>query len=272
MIDKPGNAPPLVLNLAKRIASETGFHDVLRRSGTDQRITVPWLRRRLNISPRDPVGWVDLAREYTILGKFRRAERAIVVALQMAPANRFVLRSAVRFFVHRGEPDRALSILRKAPSISGDPWLLGPEVSVVFMAGKSPQLTKVGRRALGSQNFSNLEVSELAASLATLEFRAGSTRVARRLFRQAIREPTENMIAQLRWASDHHIGLDVATTLLDVPRTFEAAARVVFVSGGDRASSSRRTHRSEPTSDYFLGPRVSGKTTQSPQEDRHGCS
>jgi tetratricopeptide (TPR) repeat protein len=50
----------------------------------------------------------------------------------------------------------------------------------------------------------------LASALATLELEAGNVRKARKLFRHSLVQPTENAIAQARWASDHAKHLELA--------------------------------------------------------------
>src|SRR5260370_17589593 len=72
-------------------------------------------RRSLREQPWNPIRLVDLAREYSTLGQQEPAERALVRAVALAPDNRFVLRSASRFFMHFGQPDEPPPILRPAP-------------------------------------------------------------------------------------------------------------------------------------------------------------
>ena len=48
----------------------------------------------------NPIVWVELARLYIMHDQVEKAERALLTALHLAPDNRFVLRSATRFFIH----------------------------------------------------------------------------------------------------------------------------------------------------------------------------
>jgi tetratricopeptide (TPR) repeat protein len=59
----------------------------------------------------------------------------------------------------------------------------------------------------------------------------GKTKNARQLFRQSLRGPNENSIAQVEWANRQIGGLEINKELLTVPRSFEASANVNLVAG-----------------------------------------
>jgi hypothetical protein len=99
LVTEGSDAVPLVQAqaalLLKRVGlgSEIPHHIKLQAGGS----TALW-RRRTQVYPQNALGWVELALSYTIDEHFDRAERALLVALQLAPNNRHVLRSASRFF------------------------------------------------------------------------------------------------------------------------------------------------------------------------------
>lgn len=174
---------------------------------------VKLLRRDVRKYPHDPFRWVDLARAYLSLGKAERAERAMHAALGLAPAHRFVLRSAVRLFVHLGLsrpelPEEALRRLRRCPATMHDPWLQAAEIAVGMVLGKPPRSVKIARAMLASETFSRFDTSELAATVGSLEMKSGSLRAARKLFTLALRAPTENAVAQAAWSA-HRDRLDI---------------------------------------------------------------
>jgi tetratricopeptide (TPR) repeat protein len=108
------------------------------------------IRNRLIREPRNAVLWVDLSRLYEILGCRERAERAIRIALALYPHNRFVLRSAVRLFVHQDRIRQAHRVLRRASSIAHDPWLIAVDI-VLSSILSSPQIhAKRGRAMLSA--------------------------------------------------------------------------------------------------------------------------
>lgn len=174
--------------------------------------------------PANSVSWVDLALYYTILGKSERAERALRTAIQLDPQNRFVVRSAARFYIHQGRPDHAHWLISRAESTASDSWLQAAEIAVASAAGLKPRTTKNAFRMLSDESRSPRQVSELASALATLEFENGNHVAARRLFRKALSAPTENSVAQAEWASKHLGSLNVQVNHYNVPRLFEARA------------------------------------------------
>jgi tetratricopeptide (TPR) repeat protein len=191
-------------------------------SNADLRRTAGRLKARLRDAPRNPPLWVDLARAYTLLGQPEPAVRAMRTALALAPDNRFVLRSAARLFLHLEDPERAYSLLRTAEATRHDPWLLAAEIAVASATERTPRFIKDGERMLVEIESAPLHISELASAIGTIELAGGRLRRARRLFREALRLPTDNALAQAQWAVTNQIGLVLTTNDLDRPRSFEA--------------------------------------------------
>ena len=54
--------------------------------------------------------------------------------------------------------------------------------------------------------------------------RAGNAKIARKLFREALVQPTENAVAQVSWAAEHLPAFDIDPAVFSVPRSFEAKA------------------------------------------------
>ena len=186
------------------------------------------LRRALHIEPRDPITWVELARVYAILGLGDQAKRSMVVGLQLANNNRFVLRSASRLWVHFDDPERAHHILIKADRTQHDPWLLAAEIAVGSIDGGKPKLVKIARKMLTDGRFSRSHISELASAVATLELEFGSIKKSRKLFRLALEDPTENSVAQVAWASRQHNAIRFEDQYLTLPNAFEAKSWVHY--------------------------------------------
>lgn len=188
-------------------------------------------RAQLRNAPRDPVKLVELSREYAILGSLKKAIRMMDIAVILAPANRYVLRSAARLFVHAGEIDKAHYVLKRAPSLRLDPWLLAAEIAVASMEDHTSDNVRTGIRKMDDANYSPLDVSELASAIATLEMKNANYKAARKLFKQALSKPTENSIAQAEWASRSMQNLKVEVLEFDVPRKYEALAWSHFKQG-----------------------------------------
>lgn len=197
----------------------------------DPRTIIHQLRRLLLSQPRNALMWVDLGLAYTIVGAQEKAERAIRTALSLQPDNRFVLRSASRFYVHRGDLRTAHCLLAHSPATSTDPWLVAAEIAVSTAGHFSPRLAKRGSEFLQGATVPPHGTTELASALATLELEAGKHRVARKLFRVSLLDPTENSVAQAEWASPIVGGLSVDPNGIVAPRLFEARAWSGFAKG-----------------------------------------
>ena len=167
-----------------------------------------------------------MAHEYTVLGNFERAVDAIEMALRLAGSNRFVLRCPSRFYIHSGDPARGHRLLSGNDMTAHDPWLLAAEIAAAAAARRTSRLIRRARRWVDSEKTVPLHVSELAGALATLNFEAGTTKLARKLLRRSLNTPTENAIAQAAWMERHFIGIQIESSLL--ARSHEAKAWATF--------------------------------------------
>jgi hypothetical protein len=149
----------------------------------------------------NPIIWVELARLYVIHGQEGKAENAILTALHLAPDNRFVLRSATRFFIHTEQFEKALFYLRKSNSLKNDPWLISAHVATSSIMDRFSPLIKDGERLVFSNEFSPFELTELCSSLGTLEFNDGSFKKAKQFFNKSMINPNDNSLAQIEWVS-----------------------------------------------------------------------
>jgi Tfp pilus assembly protein PilF len=189
-----------------------------RRAGERIRI----FRAVLRAEPRNALRWIDLGREYLATGKDDSARNAVAIALQLAPKNRFVLRSAVHLYTHLDELDRARFLVSDR-DVLADPWLMA--VHVALAPDKGPRHLRSARLLLESSGFDPWHLGELAAGLATLELTAGRHRQGRALMRQALLAPTDNVAAQAEWAT--RLGSDEPdpSTVDRVSRPDEALSR-----------------------------------------------
>lgn len=163
-------------------------------------------------NPRDAILHVDMALAHAMLGNIAQAQRAIIVATQLAPDNRFVLRSAARFWVHVNDADRARALLLRSERTPHDPWLTAGELAISSYAGKTPRYIKSARAQLSDRRFNPFQITELAGALGTIEALDGNRKRARDHFAQSLTEPTENALAQAIWAVRSNVKIDVDTT------------------------------------------------------------
>ena len=181
-------------------------------------------REMLRDDPRNAIAWVELARAYTSLGVDSKAKRAMHMAVTLADDNRFVLRSASRLAVHVEEKQRAHELLRRTPATREDPWLLASEIAAADLNGKTSRFVKRGREMLASADFSPFHLAELATAIGSLELKAGNAKAARKLFQTALRQPTENSLAQIEWASERVSGIQIDPQQFAIPYSHEARA------------------------------------------------
>lgn len=198
---------------------------------TQSKERVKRYRKQLRDGLRNPIKFVELAREYATLGSIHKAIRAMDTAVGLGSSNRFVLRSAARLFVHTGDIERAHLVLKRAPSLRSDPWLLAAEIAVSSLREHTSSHIRLAMSQIEDANYSSFDLSELTCAIATLEMDNANSKFARKLFRRALRSPTENSVAQAVWASRSMSGLSVEVRNYDVPRKYEALAWSQFTQG-----------------------------------------
>jgi tetratricopeptide (TPR) repeat protein len=134
-------------------------------------------------------------------------------------------------FLHEHDASTALRIIRRASGAKRDPWLLAAEIAVASASEAPSLLAKIGTHRNADENVPLFARTELSSALATLEMESGKTRTARQLFRQSLKCPNENSIAQVEWANRQIGGLEIEKKALRVPKSFEASAQVGLVEG-----------------------------------------
>lgn len=149
----------------------------------------------------NPITWIELARLYSMVGQEEKAEKAINIALSLSPNNRFVLRSATRFFIHNEKFDKAFFFLRKSERTKTDPWLTSAHIATASMMERFSPLVNSGKILIASNNFSNYDLTELASTIGTLELKNGSFKNAKPFIEKAKLAPNDNSLAQLEWLS-----------------------------------------------------------------------
>ena len=158
-------------------------------------------RGRVRMYPANALAWVELSLCDLVIGKKHRAKRAMLVALQLAPTNRHVLRSACRLFLNLGDPERAYDVIRRSAATINDPWLMAAELSVAELADQRPKYLKHGRRIVADGGLMPRQITELAGAIATLEMTGGHAKKARDYFHRSVLDPTGSALAQAEWAS-----------------------------------------------------------------------
>lgn len=159
------------------------------------------LRSKLSFSPSNGFLWNDLSYAYNLIGEKEKSERAMLAALKVSNSHRLIARGASRLFMHHQDPEKALSVLKRAQGFSRDPWLLSAHVAVSQASGQESAFIATARRALDRVGIGHLHSSELGMALATQELRSGKVKRAKMMAKESSVDATENALAQAVWLS-----------------------------------------------------------------------
>ena len=178
------------------------------------------------------INWIELARLYTIHNQIYQANKCITIALNLSPENRFILRSAVRFFIHTNQEEKAIYYLKKSQSIKSDPWLISAHIASSKLIGRYSPFIKNGESIIKTNNFSPFDLTELSSSLGTLELESGSFKKSKPLIDLSLKNPNDNSLAQFEWLSkkDNRFSFN-ADFFQKVKNPFEAFAYESFQKG-----------------------------------------
>lgn len=181
------------------------------------------LKDRIRQYPYNPILYVEAARCYLLLGQINKAKRMMSIARHLGTHNRYVSRSAARFYLDIDDTEMAHDVIIRNEMVKEDPWLLASEISICLVWERHSKLIKKSDSLLGDSQFDPFSVSELASTLGTVELLDGSTKKSRNYFRQALIKPNDNSFAQAEWAKAHQIPLDITGELAkQVKRNYEA--------------------------------------------------
>lgn len=178
-------------------------------------------RSKLSIDFENPVLLMDTARELAAMRHDKAALRYVRAAVALAPTSRFVLRAAVRYYLHIGEHEIAHDLLQRSPLIGGDPWVQASEIAVATVRGRTSVLAKKTIRALSDAKKIGVDMTELASAVGTVELLSGSEKKAKALFKHALSHPNDNSLAQAEWATSK-LKLMIDEHVLQTPMSFEA--------------------------------------------------
>ncbi|MDP2759530.1 MAG: hypothetical protein Q8O64_03875 [Sideroxyarcus sp.] len=235
VLENASHAPQTLLTLAHSLLDARVVSNGVPLVGTRSNGSViAHTRALLRLNPKNPVLWSDMARHYASHGNRREAKRCMNVALQLAPNHRWMLRIATRFLVHSGEEEAAHRLLAQHPRTPKDPWLIAAELAAAQVAQRPPKFWRQGNDLIKLGGIAPLHLSELATAVGMFELEAGEAKRARRLVEKALRDPTENTLAQVSWAreSKHLKGASILDDLVrQASNAFEADFRLKILAG-----------------------------------------
>lgn len=212
---------PVPIHEAERILGRSS------RPEAETNVRIASLKRHLSEHPSDAVAWIEQARYYTILGQLERARKSVMAALHLAPTDRFVVRAAIRFFVHNKEWDTALRCAFRAYSHLEDPLILGPLLSVGTHLNMLPNKMKpIAETAFLSEDV--FLYSETLEAIGTLEARRSALARAKRFFKRAWMDPTRAVIGHSQWVLRQHLPGLADDQKIDFDQSHEAMSWLKF--------------------------------------------
>lgn len=218
-----------ILNLALRQTNSAENDIELLDLQDDNSIVLKQLRNQNRLDTYNPMIWCDIGYYYAAMGLLKKAERAYRVAVSLNNSNKYIVRSAARFFLHIDEPEIALDILIKSPRFRYDPSLVSAEIAISELIKKNSAHSNVGKKLVADESISINEKNELLAQLATLEFSYGKQSLGKKFVKECLIAPNENSLAQFEYLSskfpiDNHFNSSDYNVLF----LYEALARNNF--------------------------------------------
>lgn len=217
VVDYPSKVPAPLMDASKNMISMPSPVD------DDPKVRFPIyekiakLKKLLNDYPTAAIYHVEIARWYMLLGQLDIAETHICAALYFDHDNRFVVRSAARFYIHRDEGDKAVAVLRRSELTKFDPWLMASEISVSRKFKKRSPFLKKAFQLVDSNDFSSFDLSELCGTIGMEELENNGFKKSRKLFNQSLKAANDNSFAQAQWvAKNRHLDLVFPNAPIDM--------------------------------------------------------
>jgi len=192
------------------------------------RAKIGFYKRRLIEWPRNAIFWTEKSRLYAAIGELDKAKSATRIAINLAGTNRYVLRCAIRFFLHIKDLDEIYTLFSKHPNLYKDHWILAPYIALQDKLKKTNLKIKAVRSLI--DKLDDREITELTGSLASLELENGALKASKKLFLKSAQMPNDNSLAQLTWAKQE-TGIELSTTNQNIPFIYEANSRAALSKG-----------------------------------------
>lgn len=180
------------------------------------------LRKLKNIVreyPKDALTWLDLGFYYSIVGEIRKAEEAAGIANSLAPKNPFIARGFSRFLLHIDEPEMAIWSLKKTGESKRNPLIASALLSINNAFSMKESNPSDARKIINDFRGDSQMLSELLASLGTLEIQNGAIKKGKKYFERALLMPTENVLTQSSWLYHKH---NIVLKNFDLTKTIES--------------------------------------------------
>jgi tetratricopeptide (TPR) repeat protein len=204
--DVPERLKEAILSVFRKDQSASSWRRQIASSEADEnfvRNSIRVYKKQALEYPRDGLLHVEIARLYTILGVYHKAEYHLHLARVTCPNNRYALRSMMQFFDIVGDLGQGLKYIRNSEIIKFDPWIQSAEIAAATTLGRSSSIASHKLIQLDSRGDVPRSFSELAMAIATLDRLHGvKERKVFQLVSNALSHSTENGFAQAVWLSN----------------------------------------------------------------------
>lgn len=231
ILDSNADAPEYLQEVVRRLLLPNQLAQLVRSgdASAPRREEVANIRKLLRVEPRNPVLLMDLARLYASSGLREKAELFARQAVALAPNSRWVLRSTSKLLSAHGKHEEAHKLLAKAQVTPFDPWLIAAEIATAQAAERSPKFWRQGQSFLVARSVAPFHLSELASAVGTIEIKDGKLKKAKERFQQSLLAPTENTLAQMKWAEGKlRNGFQLELLIANDQLAYEAAFRTSY--------------------------------------------
>ncbi|MCU8010122.1 hypothetical protein L5M11_21760 [Shewanella sp. SM87] len=162
------------------------------------------LKNIVKLNPRDSLSWMDLGFYYSILSEYKKAEYCTGIAKNLDPQNSYIARAYARFLVQIDDPEQAIWYLKNIQGINTNPLILSAYMAI----GSAFELIKPNIKPalllLEGWKGNQARISELAATVGTIEIQNGAIKKGKKHLQQALNEPSENVVAHAKWLHHKH--------------------------------------------------------------------
>ncbi|MFC6635309.1 hypothetical protein [Microbulbifer taiwanensis] len=188
------------------------------------------LKKSVREYPDDPLSWMDLAFYYSVTGDNEKSRKCATIGSKLAPSHPFVARTYSRYLVHHEEGDAALAALRRTGLVKSHPLIASAALSVSSVFELSRVDVKSAKKIMSSYSGHPVMLSDLAASLGTLEIKNGALKNGKKLLNFALSNPSENAVAQCQWLYHKH-GIYLSESKNLSIKSIEGEATLSYVEG-----------------------------------------
>jgi tetratricopeptide (TPR) repeat protein len=162
------------------------------------------LKKVVKFSPRDSLTWMDLGFYYSILSEYKKAEYCTEVAKNLDPQNSYIARAYSRFLVQIDDPEQAIWFLKRLPNLQTNPLILSAYMAIGSTFDIVKPNVKLGISLIDNWKGQQARISELAATIGTIELQNGALKKGKKHLQQALNEPSENVVAHVKWLHHKH--------------------------------------------------------------------